>query len=137
VVNSSIGLLGLVDVADKMDVKVAREDLGQTFASWGVKPGRYIMLPLLGPSNVRDSFGLIGESFSYYPIGEITDSSTGRIALTATNIIDFRTRLLGTESVLDAQVDPYSFLKVTYEQSRVKEIYDGNPPENVDQDLNF
>lgn len=137
VVNSTIGVLGLVDVASKMDVKAAPEDLGQTFASWGMKPGRYIMLPLLGPSNLRDTLGFLGETFSYYPIGEITNSSVGRTSLSVTNIIDKRSGLLGADSVLGAQLDPYSFLKVTYEQNRVNDIYDGSPPKVDDQELDF
>ena len=137
VVNSSLGVFGLFDVSSKMDVEAAPEDLGQTLAAWGVKPGPYIMLPLLGPSNIRDSLGFVGETFSYYPLGELTNSTAGRVALSTTNVIDTRAGLLGADSVLEAQINPYTFLKVSYEQNRVNQIYDGAPHRKENQDLNF
>ena len=137
VVNSSIGVFGLFDVSSKMDVNAAPEDLGQTLAVWGVKSGPYIMLPLLGPSNIRDSLGFIGETSTYYPLGELTNSTAGRAALSTTKIIDTRAGLLGADSVLEAQINPYTFLKVSYEQRRVNDIYDGDPPKVKNQDLNF
>jgi len=136
-VNSTIGIFGLFDVAKAYDVDVANEDLGQTLAAWGVKPGPYLMLPFLGPSNFRDGLGLATSSAIYYPIGEITDSNGTRLGLTALGIIDTRAGLLGTDDVLDKQLDPYAFLKVAFEQNRLNQIYDGNPPENPDDDLDF
>ena len=128
VVNSTFGLAGLFDVADRMQVAEAKEDFGQTLGAWGVKPGPYLVLPLLGPSNFRDGLGLVVESVSYYPNGEITDSSGGRIALSVLDVVDTRASLLGTDKLLDAQIDPYGFLKSSYEQNRVNLLYDGSPP---------
>ncbi|NND81019.1 MAG: VacJ family lipoprotein [Gammaproteobacteria bacterium] len=131
-VNSTIGVLGFVDVAQTAGVEPAREDLGQTLAVWGVAPGPYVMLPLLGPSNLRDTFGALGDS-AYYPNGEITASSGGRIALSTLDVISARSSLLGADSILTSQLDPYTFLKSSYEQSRVNDIYDGKPPVSDEQ----
>jgi len=67
IVNSTLGIGGLLDVAEKHEVEIAKEDFGQTLAAWGVKPGPYIMLPFLGPSNMRDGVGFVGENLAYYP----------------------------------------------------------------------
>jgi len=134
-VNSTVGVLGLFDVAGQYDVKRAQEDFGQTLAAWGAKPGPYIMLPFLGPSNLRDAFGFAVDSAAYYPSSVITDSDGAAIGLTVLNVINLRSELLGTDEVLDAQVDPYSFLKVAYENDRLNKLYDGNPPETEDEDF--
>lgn len=136
-VNSTVGIAGLFDVAKIHGVEVAREDLGQTLAAWGVKPGRYIMLPFLGPSNLRDLTGFVGETITYYPYDVISDSSATTTGLTVLNVIDIRTGFLGTDSLLDQQLDPYSFLKVAYEENRLDDIYDGDPPEKEEEDFDF
>ena len=137
VVNSTVGLLGFLDVAKSYEVEEQPEDLGQTLAAWGVKPGPYLVIPLLGPSNLRDGVGNVVGNFGYYPINEITDDSGGRIALTVLNLVDTRANLLGTDEVLDKQLDPYLFLKTAYEANRINAIYDGDPPEQGDDDLEF
>ena len=135
-VNSTVGVLGLVDVAKALDVAPAREDFGQTMAAWGVRPGPYLMLPLFGPSNFRDGIGRLGENALYYPINEITDSNSGRLGLALTNVVSDRVRLLGTDEVLDSQLDPYAFLKQAFEQQRIESLYDGNAP-RVEEDFDF
>lgn len=137
VVNSTVGIAGLFDVAKKHDVDLAREDFGQTLAAWGVKPGPYLMLPFLGPSNLRDGVGLVTDLSLYYPSGVITDSSAAATSLTVLNIIDTRVGLLGADEVLEQQLDPYGFLKVAFEENRLQAIYDGTPPEKEEEDFDF
>jgi len=136
-VNSTVGILGLIDVAKAYDVEPSREDFGQTLAAWGAGPGPYLMLPFLGPTNLRDGAGLAVESFVYYPFNEITDSSGGRIALVAVDVVSARATLLGTDKLLDSQLDPYAFLKRAYEQNRLEALYDGEPPVSEDDEIDF
>ncbi|MBT8115134.1 MAG: VacJ family lipoprotein [Arenicella sp.] len=133
-INSSIGIGGLFDVASGVtNISPANEDFGQTLAAWGVRPGPYLVLPLFGPSNLRDGLGRIGEGIVYYANGELTDSSSGRIGLSVLDAVDTRARLLGTDSLLDAQLDPYAFIKSSYEQNRIQALYDGSPPVSAEQ----
>jgi phospholipid-binding lipoprotein MlaA len=136
-VNSTLGVFGLFDVAKAYEVPRKTEDLGQTLAAWGVKPGPYLVLPFLGPSNFRDGFGSIVDSFAFNPVMEISDDGNKRTGLTILNVIDVRARLSGSADLLDHQLDPYSFLKEAFEQSRLRSIYDGNPPARSEDDLDF
>lgn len=135
-VNSTVGLLGLFDVAKHYDVELAREDLGQTLAAWGVAPGPYLMLPFLGPSNFRDGGGMVAHALILSPARKITDSNAGRTGLVFLDIVSTRARLLGSRNLLDAQLDPYAFLKRAFEQSRLGALYDGTPPE-VEEEYDF
>jgi len=136
-VNSTIGILGILDVAKAYNVEKEPEDFGQTLASWGVKPGPYIMVPFFGPTSLRDGLGLIVDNGVYYPISEINDSGATQTGLTVLNIVDTRAGLLGTDDILDNQLDPYLFLKTAYDKNRLNSIYDGKPPELSDDDLDF
>jgi phospholipid-binding lipoprotein MlaA len=133
-VNSTVGVFGLFDVANKLDVKPAQEDFGQTLAAWGVGPGPYLMLPFLGPSNLRDLSGTIVDSSAWYPINRLSDSNSGRFAFTALNTINTRAELIGADLLLNKQLDPYSFIKQASEQNRLKKIYNGDPPE-IEEDF--
>jgi len=136
-VNSTIGIFGLFDVAKTYDVERKPEDFGQTLAAWGVKPGPYVVLPFLGPTNFRDGVGRIVDTAAYYPINEISDDDATRAGLTILNIVDTRAGLLATDGILDNQLDPYLFLKEAYDQNRLRAIYDGNPPEQSEDDIDF
>jgi len=127
-INSSIGMLGLFEVANHYNIKPAREDFGQTLAAWGVKPGPYVMVPFLGPTNFRDGFGRIVQSSAYYAPSIISDSDTTQIALTAVDVVDTRADFLGLDSALDLQLDKYLFFKEAFEADRINKIYDGNAP---------
>lgn len=137
IVNSTVGIAGLIDVADKYDVKNTREDFGQTLAAWGVKPGPYLMLPFLGPSNLRDGIGYVTDSVLYYPNSLITDTTAQSTSLTVLRVVDTRVGLLGADSLLEQQLDPYSFLKFAFEENRLKSIYDGQPPQKEEEDYDF
>lgn len=135
-VNSTIGVLGMVDIAKALAVDPANEDFGQTMAAWGVRPGPYLMLPLLGPSNLRDGFGRFSESALYYPIRDASDSNSAQFGLSMINLVSSRVSFLGTDVLLDSQLDPYAFLKQAFEQQRIESLHDGNAP-NVEQDFDF
>ncbi len=130
-VNTFFGLGGLLDVATEMRLEKRKEDFGQTLGYWGVKPGPYLVLPLLGPSTLRDSLALPldmrGDASQQF-----SDDAT-RNALTVTRVLDVRSGLLQTVDVVKAaSLDPYSFVRDAYLQKRRNDIYDGNPPSNFD-----
>ena len=136
-VNSTVGLLGFLDIAKGYQVEPKPEDFGQTLASWGAAPGPYIVIPFLGPTNLRDGFGRIIDTAILYPNREVTDSSQGQTGLFILNVISTRAGLLGVDETLDNQLDPYLFLKDAYDSSRRNAVYDGSPPEQSDDDLEF
>ncbi|MBX2849189.1 MAG: VacJ family lipoprotein [Acidiferrobacterales bacterium] len=136
VVNSTFGIVGLFDVAGKYQVHESKEDFGQTLASWGVKPGPYIMLPFLGPSNLRDGVGLLTDNILIYPNSRVTETSAQSTSLTVMRLIDTRVALLGADEFLEQQLDPYGFLKIAYEENRLNAIYDGQAPE-IEEDFDF
>lgn len=136
-VNSTVGVLGLFDVAKTYNVDRKPEDLGQTLATWGVKPGPYLILPFFGPSNIRDTFSRISSTVAYYPIDSITESNRARLALFALDTVDSRARLFGVDDTLDNQLDPYLFLRDAYENSRINSIYDGKVPVFADDEFDF
>lgn len=128
VFNTTFGVAGLFDVASRMELPKHNEDFGQTLGYWGFGEGYYIVLPLLGPSTVRDTFGLIADSF-IDPVDWATDSDALRWGLRGLNIIDDRARLLPIEHVFaDAQIDPYLFRRSAYLQQIRNLVNDGNPP---------
>ncbi len=122
-INTTIGVVGLFDVAGRAGLVKHNEDFGQTLAVWGVKDGPYLVLPLFGPSNVRDGIGRIPDAY-LNPINQIDDSSA-RIVLRALSVIDARARLLRVSRILAMQLDPYLFLRESYRQQRRQLIYDG------------
>ena len=129
IVNSTVGIGGLFDVVDyAYSVKPAKEDLGQTLAAWGVKPGAYLVLPFFGPSNIRDGFGIATERITYFPNDIIANSNTVRTGLSALNIINIRSEVLGVGGAVANQLDPYQFIKLAYEKRRLNDLYDGKPP---------
>ncbi|MEJ2604120.1 MAG: VacJ family lipoprotein [Gammaproteobacteria bacterium] len=126
VVNSTVGLGGLIDVASDLGLEEHEEDLGQTFAVWGIPQGPYLVLPFLGPSSPRDAFGQLG-ALGLSGIRYI-DNTSVRDKLWILGFIDVRARLLAVESQIEASNDPYLFVRESYLQRREYLIYDGNPP---------
>jgi phospholipid-binding lipoprotein MlaA len=130
-VNTVFGLGGLLDIATEMRLERHKEDFGQTLGHWGVKPGPYVVLPILGPSTLRD-----GLTFPVDYQGDATrqfsDQAT-RSSLTAVRIVDVRASLLKTvDTVKEASLDPYSFVRDAYLQKRENDVHDGNPPSSFD-----
>ncbi len=125
--NSTLGIAGLFDVATKLGVERRQEDFGQTMAVWGVPSGPFVVLPFIGSSNVRDAFGLLPYYYFTDPRLQL-DEREARILLIALDVIDFRSQLLGATRLLDMQLDPYLFSRESYRQKRLDLIYDGDPP---------
>jgi phospholipid-binding lipoprotein MlaA len=128
-VNTVFGLAGVLDPATEMGLERQSEDFGQTLGRWGVGPGPYLVLPLLGPSTLRDAFGrpldMAATSVSVFDVngGEL-------FAATALDLINGRTNLLGASRMLDEiALDRYSFLRDGYLARRLNLVYDGNPPQ--------
>jgi phospholipid-binding lipoprotein MlaA len=133
-INSTLGILGFFDVASRLGLEKHDEDFGQTLGHWGVKPGPYLMLPLLGPSTARDTVGLIGDYFTD-PEFYLFTSSPETYIVFGVRVINLRANLLAVESVLDqAGLDRYAFLRDAYLQRRRNQVYDGNPPDLQDED---
>jgi len=129
--NTVFGLLGVLDVASEMGIDHQYEDFGQTLGHWGFGTGAYIVWPLLGPSSVRDSFALPLDRAAS-PAYLFKDGSSV-YSLTALQIINTRSNLLGASRVLDdIALDKYSFLRDAYLQRRRSLVFDGNepPPDN-------
>lgn len=134
-VNSTIGVFGFIDVAKHYGVDGSKEDFGQSLATWGVQPGPYIMLPFLGPSNLRDAIGRLTSISIADPINEITDSTSTEIGLNILNAVDKRAGLLSVDSAIESQLDPYLFIKTTVENSRTDAINDGKS--STDDEFDF
>jgi len=122
VINSTVGVLGIFDVASGMGLDRNEEDFGQTLAAWGVESGPYIVLPFLGPSTARDGVGLVPDHFSV-PQAYIDHDET-RMAVYATDTIDRRSDLLSAEELI--QGDEYSFIRDVYLQRREFLVNDGD-----------
>ena len=127
VVNSTIGLGGVLDPATEMRLERHREDFGQTLGRWGVPPGPYFVIPLLGPSTVRDTAALPVDYYGH-PLGHMHDVAW-RNSLAGVQLINARAAVLGATDLLDAAaLDPYTFKRDAYLQRRLNDVYDGNPP---------
>ncbi len=126
-VNSTVGLLGVIDWASDMGMEKHEEDFGQTFGRWGVGDGAYVMLPILGPRTVRDTAGFVLD-FVADPVGNVGHIPT-RNTLYAIRFIDVRADLLPADKVIEeAALDKYSYVRDGYLQRRNNLIHDGNPP---------
>lgn len=135
VINSTVGVVGLFDVASKTGLPKHQEDFGQTLGKWGVAPGPYIMLPLFGPSTMRDTVALPvdweGDLWSY------KDPTDVRNIGTVIRVIDKRAQLLDSSNLLEeASLDRYQFLRDGYLQQRRSKVYDGDPPPDKAPDAN-
>jgi phospholipid-binding lipoprotein MlaA len=123
--NTTLGVFGLVDVASHFGLEHHNEDFGQTLAVWGVGEGPYLVLPLLGPSNIRDGIGLYGDQQLYPPAYMEEQSTAWKLYLI--EAIDTRARLLDAGDILEqaAGQDPYVFVREAYRQRRRSLIEDG------------
>jgi len=126
-INSTLGIFGLFDVASEMGLTKQEEDFGQTLARWGVGEGAYLFLPFFGPRTLRDGAGLIVD-IATRPLSPLltTDEAIASGALQALNI---RAKLFSAENVMEtAATDKYAYLRSAYLQRRKSQVYDGNPP---------
>jgi phospholipid-binding lipoprotein MlaA len=134
VLNTIVGLGGFIDVAGKLDLSAHDEDFGQTLAVWGVPSGPYLMLPVFGPSTVRDGIGRVPDYYSnpsrYADIP--WEANTG---LSVVDIVQSRAALLSTESAVSGAYDRYGVIRDAWLQNREYVIYDGNPPADAEMDV--
>ena len=122
VINTTIGLFGLIDVASKMGLEKHEEDFGQTLGVWGFDSGPYIMIPFLGPSNPRD---LLSRPISSFLSGTFAmEDNDVKITLVGIDALETRERLLDAETLIIG--DKYIFVKDAYIQSREYEINNGS-----------
>ncbi|MBF7730813.1 MlaA family lipoprotein [Pseudomonas sp. N040] len=119
--NTTFGVLGLFDVASKMDLKRSNEDFGVTMGVWGVNTGPYLVLPLLGPSTVRDAVGKIPDTFvePYRYVSDVPVRNSAR----GLDVVDTRANLLKAEELITG--DKYVFIRNAYLQNREFNVQDG------------
>lgn len=127
-INTTIGIGGLFDVASAMDIPKNDEDFGQTLGAWGVESGPYLVLPLFGPSTVRDGVGIIPDMY-LDPLNQV-ESDELRYGLKALKVVDKRASLLDREGVVTG--DRYTFIRDAYLQKREFEVNDGRVEYNAD-----
>ncbi len=126
-VNTTAGMLGFMDVASSLDIPDYREDFGQTLGRWGVGSGPYLMLPLLGPSSVRDAVGMGVDFYALNPIVWATDNHALLWGLNGLWYIDYRADRENAVNILEgAALDRYRFFRDAYFQKRRYSISDGN-----------
>jgi len=126
-VNTTVGVVGLLDVASKMDIPKTDADYGQTLAKWGVGSGPYLVLPFFGPSSARDTVNPVTSFLISGPTTWIDDWG-GKAAYIGTNAIHIRSQLLPLDRMLVDQPDPYAYLRDAWLQRRWSQVHDGDPP---------
>jgi len=119
--NTTFGLLGFFDVGSAMGLQRSDEDFGQTMGAWGLNSGPYVVLPLLGPSTVRDAFGKVPDSMLTAPA--YIDHVPTRNVVRAVNLVDVRASLLSAERLISG--DKYIFVRNAYLQNREFKVRDG------------
>ena len=131
VINTTIGLLGVLDMASDAGLEKHDEDFGQTFGRWGVGNGAYVVIPVFGPRTARDTVGLILDS-AVDPVGDHKPKGTRNAALVL-RVVNKRANLLAADKVVEeAALDKYSYMRDAYLQRRRNLIHDGNPPRDLE-----
>lgn len=133
-VNTTVGLLGCFDVASRMDLEKHREDFGQTLAVWGVGNGPFIVLPLFGPSTVRDAVGIVGVE-TVFDVNFWIDNVSVRNTIFGVRLVNARAEVLQADDLISgAALDKYTFVRDGYLQRRRSFVFDGNPPRIEEED---
>ena len=126
VVNTTVGLAGIADVATAVGLEKHNKDFGQTLGYWGIGSGPYLVLPVYGPSSVRDGVGLYADARTN-PLARVKHVDTRNEAM-AIHLVDKRASLMSTEKILDeAAPDRYAFIRDAYMQRRQSLIDEDNP----------
>ncbi len=137
-INSTVGVLGLFDVATSLGIQREREDFGQTLGFYGISSGPYLVLPFFGPSSFRDAPGFYADVMMEKSISPVYTElhHEERQAIHATNVIDTRANLLKATKILDtAAKDKYIFLRESYLQRRAKLVTDGKDVQDFEIDV--
>jgi phospholipid-binding lipoprotein MlaA len=125
-INTVVGVGGLFDPATHWGFEKHDEDFGQTLGKWGVHPGPYLMLPIFGPSTVRDAPAKVVDHFTS-PKTYLLDTNED-LAVSVVGVVDKRAGLLDTDHLIDNAYDPYAFLRNTWLQRREYQVRDGKVP---------
>ena len=126
-VNTTIGIGGVFDVASEMSLEKHSEDFGQTLGTWGVGEGPYLYWPLIGPRTTRDTFAWVVDSYAD-PVWYVNDIPV-RNTLVGVRFVDQRASLLPTDKVVEqAAFDKYSYIRDAYLQKRRSDLLDGKQP---------
>ena len=129
-VNTMFGVFGIFDVASELNIERHREDFGQTLGRWGVPAGPYLVLPLFGPSTLRDAAALPVDR--HYDLIRLVNPDSARDLTYALNLVDRRANLLRVGNVLEeASLDKYSFTRDAYLQRRRAEVFDHDDDRDV------
>ena len=132
-INTTIGVLGIFDVATSVGLKKNNEDFGQTLGYWGIPQGPYLVLPFFGASTFRDAPGLYAD-MQISPINQLDNEE--ELTLNALNAISTRARLLRATKILDtAAKDKYIFIRESYLQKRESMVNDGDSEEDFEIDV--
>lgn len=131
-INTTLGFAGVLDIASEAGLKKHNEDFGQTLGRWGVGSGPYLVLPILGPSNIRDTAGRVVDGKYLDPVYDLQDDEAKAGVLFA-RLISRRAELLEAKEALDAAaVDGYEYTRDFYLERRRALVYDGKPPKLED-----
>jgi phospholipid-binding lipoprotein MlaA len=129
-VNTTFGLAGVADLASDIGLERHNEDFGQTLGKWGMPPGPYVVIPLLGPSNFRDGLSIVPDALGD-PIRKLKKSGD-RDRSRLVRLLDTRAGLLDVEKLADsAAIDRYDLVRDAYLARRNRLVYDGDPPEDT------
>ena len=134
-INLTVGVGGLFDPATKMGLPLQTTDFGITLARWGMPDGDFVMLPLLGPSTLRDMWRYPVDGYFFDPLSLIAKNhgfNFGEYYLPQVlYVVSMRAQLIDAEGFLQTAYDPYAFMRDAYRQRRLYLLYDGNPPAAV------
>lgn len=134
-INMTVGVAGFFDPATKMQIPLKETDFGITLARWGVPEGDFLMIPLLGPSTMRDVWqfpvdGYLFDPLSYFERNHGFHDGVYYVP-EVVYFIQMRAQLLDADSFLKTAYDPYAFVRDAWRQTRLNKLYDGNPPADV------
>ena len=131
-VNTTVGIVGCFDVATGWGMEAHREDFGQTLGVWGFEPGPYLVMPIFGPSSVRDAIGIYGFE-PFLDLNFYIDYPGIEYTVLGLRVVNERAELLPADRLVrEAALDRYSFIRDGYLQRRRSLVYDGNPPRVID-----
>jgi len=128
-INSTLGIGGLLDPASHFGIPRNNEDFGQTLGRWGVPAGPYVVLPLLGPSTLRDAPSILVDAQTDLRV-QLDLETEEKLALAALTVVDRRAELLAVDASIQAAYDPYAFVRNVWLQRREYQVRDGEVPDD-------
>jgi len=134
-INLTLGIGGFFDPASQLGIPLDETDFGITLARWGMPEGGYLVLPLIGPTTVRDVWRLPVDSYFFDPLSYYSRNHSYKYGQEyipeAVYLVTLRSRGIDAESFLNSAYDPYAFMRDAYRQQRLYQLYDGNPPTEI------